>query len=306
MESKKRVAAALGLALLLVPFCRDGESSPAGEVQPVRRAPEPQRMPESDELNRTVQIILGALEEDQEGDGEPRVQFEDPSSLYAIEQGLTDCIEAEGENTCYLVHTLSTRSRIQLECFSTGWEDYVYPLRISSGFSYGEGGAVIKMTAPNGEDRLNYEYAPHPAIDEEAAEDFYTDVCRDALSILEEEPKTRVCNEEGENCMTLGSEMPWGESLVPQFEDSFDALMENGFRVKDSGMKFLRVDFELGDGSISSMDFFPKPGFCAIEEGLGMVGDEPCWNFKAIDGGLYSTEQLVDFALEHQEELWEE
>jgi hypothetical protein len=254
----------------------------------VKGAPEPEKMPESEQLGRTVRAILGALEEEPELESESGVKFNNPSASYAIEQGLTDCIERGGNHTCYLAHELASSSRVELRCFSNDWKNYAFPLRISSGFSYGEGGAVLKVREPNGVGRLEYEHAPHPAIDEGAAEDFYTQVCADALDILDDEPQTQM----------FASTMPWGESLAPNFEDSFQALMGNGFRVRDEGMKFLRVEFELGDGSSSSMDFFPHADFCSI--------NEPCWKFEAIHGGTYDVEQLVDFAFEHQEELWEE
>lgn len=256
----------------------------------IANSTEPQNKEENEEaLERFGSAVRALLE----ADAEPRVVFDQNAepSMYEVEQGLSDCIQMQ-ENTCYLRSDLSSMFRTRLECFGNDWEEFSEPLGITFGSNYFDGARAVIHTPDGGS--IPYENAPHPRLDAQAASDFYTELCRDVLAIMEEPPVTNPCldADQPEACLDRGSSSEWAYELESAFEESFVLLKEHGFDVKDDGMNFLSVGFE---GARRPQNFFPKKTYCLNDEGVN-----PCWKFELVFGGEYTPDELLEQALDMQ------
>ncbi len=281
----------------LFAMCRDEPKEPKPAPVKMPSSPLPKKIKRNrEEVRAQVDELMEALAEG----GEPRVVFgADPKGeLYAVEQGLADCIQTE-ENTCYLSADFRRRFGTNLMCFANDWGGDA--LEISFGGSAPDGMSTV-VRIPDGE-RMEYEQSPHPAIDSVAAGDFYTDICRDVLELLQKEPPVNPCIERPDSfeCFDVEHSADWAFDFAPTVKDTFALLSENGFEMKDGGMNFFSIGFEALDGTRKSQTFFPKPAHCFEEYDL-----IPCWKFELQFGGEYTTDELLEKSFEMQETLDEE
>lgn len=282
------IAAALGLALLAVPFCREGVDDPV-----VIATPSGESEPDFEKERRKIFRHIGDLLEEvrMEGDKEPSVVFkpgESPGQFY-VEEKLANCIQA-ADNTCYLRADFSSMTGASLHCFSDAWEENSKPVVIRfSRKPYS--GTTVSVVTPLGE-TMEYEKAPHPSITPETADDFYTDICRDAVQQLTAEPQVDAAG-------GFFHDPDFNAELSSTFADGLDLLTESGFKVSDEGFNVLNIAFE-EDGTLLWRPFYPKQSYCL--EGTEEI---PCWKYEPLlsFNGPLAVDDLLEYSLETQEAM---
>ncbi len=280
------VAAGLFAALLAVPFC---SKEPRAPVHANAVASKPTFDKERREIFGRLKDVLeevGARE-----DEEPGMVFNahESTGQFYVEEKLADCIQATG-NTCYLRGDVSSMTGAGLNCFSDSWEEGGKPLaiRFNRGFY---SGVRVNVTMPSGE-VMEYEKAPHPSIDPEAANDFYTDICRDAVQVLTDEPQVAEAG-------GFYNDPDFNAELSSTFATGFDLLTESGFKVRDDGFNILNIAFE-EDGTLLWRPFYPTQAYCL--EGSEEI---PCWKYEPLLSfrGPLTIDGLLEYSLERQETM---
>lgn len=280
------VAAALGLALLVMPFCRDRAGAPVATVSG-------ESAPDFEKERRKIFRRLGNVVEEvkPEEDEEPSVGFNPGESTgqFYVEEKLADCIQA-ADNTCYLRADFSSMTGASLNCFSDAWEENSKPVVIRFN-RRPYVGTTVSVVTPFGE-AMEYEKAPHPSIDPDTANDFYTDICRDVAQQLTAEPQV---DEAGD----FYHDPDFDTELSNTFADGFDLLTENGFKVSDEGFNVLKIAFE-EDGTLLWRPFYPKQAYC-----LDASTEIPCWKYEPLlsFNGPLTIDGLLEYSLETQEAM---
>lgn len=254
---------------------------------------------EVDPFEKALREVLSKANE------EPRVSLTDrPASLYKMEEALAECIQA-ADNTCYLSYEYSLMFRTRLECYSNTWRKFSSPVLFAVRPDAEVGGVNINMRLPNG-GYTSYESAPSVESNPEEAEEFYTQICRDALEVLSQEPDQTPCDypQDYGECKKMEDNEEWAATLGDELQFGYEALESEGFQVELTDANTLRTTFENSDGSTEAETLFPKREHCEDEE--GSYNGEPCWKFKLMSGGEYDASEVLDYAVNKQLRLLEE
>ncbi len=252
--------------------------------------------PEVDLFEKALREVLTRSEE------EPTVNLSDKKSLFAVEEGLAECVQM-ADNTCYLSYDFRLLFRTRLDCYSNSWGKFARPLSFEIRPDPGVG-VSINMQLPEG-GYSNYESAPSMANREEA-EEFYTQLCRDAITVLTQKPDETPCEypQNYSQCRRMEDNEELAATLSDELELGYESLVAQGFNVELTPANTLRTTFENMDGSTESETLFPKPEHCPDDE--GSYEGQTCWMFESMSGGKYTADKILDYAVDRQLRMYEE